>query len=173
MPAYTYAFRFEAQHEDVFICFPQFPEIITSLDKKNFESATSEFIQDFATDAAITALQARIMARLDIPEGVDQNIDKADGFITLSVQQAMKLELFKLYKANTASITDFSRQIGKPDTSARRLLNLRHPSWTSEIEAAIATFGKRLVHNWDTAVVVLPARGAKALSLPSHTPTLA
>lgn len=167
MNSYVYAFCLKREHDEVFFRFPQLPEIISAVPKQKFEAMSQEDIQAYASDAIITALQVRIASRGEIPRSDEPSLVKADGFVTLSVQQAMKLELFKLYRVNSLSIADFSRQIGKKETSARRLLDLHHQSWATEIETAIAAFGKRLVHNWDIDVAILPNTSRAA----SRSPT--
>jgi antitoxin HicB len=160
MTTYVYAFCLVRQHDDVFFRFPKFPEIISAVGIGEFEAMGQDTIQNFASEAIITALQIRIVAREDIPASDNLDLVKANGFVTLPVQQAMKLELFKLYKSNTTSVVDFSKQIGKKETSARRLLDLHHQSRPTEIEAAIGTFGKRLVHNWDIGIAIHPDKSA-------------
>jgi hypothetical protein len=149
---YVYAFFVESDGSSAQIHFPKLPEIFASVPPhKNYrdkESSSSD-IQECAGDALLTGLQARIVAKLDIPAPDNQDLKAADGFIMLTVQQSMKLELFKLYKENCRSVLELARKINKQETAARRLLNLRHPSQPLEVEAAVEVFGKRIVHCWN------------------------
>jgi hypothetical protein len=164
----VYGFRLDDQDEEVFFHFAKMPEIISALDKRVYQAMNPNKIEEFLSDAVVTALQARITTKKEIPACDNLSLTKADGFVILSVPQAMKLELYKLYKENCSSIADFSRQIGKKETAARRLLDLRHQSWATEIESAFATFGKRLVHDWgiELAPVTRPVKLPQASSHP-------
>jgi hypothetical protein len=148
MIRYVYAFCFDHLDDEIYFRFAQFPDIISCVSVEAFQCMDHQDIQDHAADAVTTALQTHVAAKSEIPAGDDPHLVKADGFVQLSVQQAMKLELFKLYKENCRSILDFSKKIEKKETAARRLLNLRHQSWATEIESAIEAFGKRLAHKW-------------------------
>lgn len=153
MIQYAYAYLFEHEGDEVFLDFPRIPSIIASLSKSEFEAMSAANVQAFAHDAVVSALQGFITTRDDIPEVDDARLIQADGFVRLSTQEAMKLELFKLYQANCNSLAEFARRLGKPETPVRRLLDLRHASRTQEIEGAIGLMGKQLVHSWDLEVV--------------------
>jgi hypothetical protein len=148
MAQYIYAFHREIREKEVFFKFPKFPEIISSLPKERFKIASIRDLQYHASDAVITALQARISVRKEIPPGDNQSLIKADGFVILTVQQCMKLELFKVYRENCRSIAELARQIDKKETAVRRMLDLRHPSAATEIEGALEQFGKLLLPCW-------------------------
>jgi len=180
MNRYAYAFHRDIQDDEVFIRFPEFPEIFSTIPREKFKTMSVNDIQNHASDAVITALQARIVGRGDIPSGDNPNLVKADGFVILSVQQAMKLELFRIYKENCRSISEFGKIINKKETAVRRMLNLRHPSLATEIEVASEVFGKRIVHSWDiepagpsghsARPLLASARPKKAPDQPGSTP---
>jgi hypothetical protein len=149
MHRYVYAYRLEVREDEVFVKFCKLPDIISAIPKNCFDIMSANDIEKSALDAVLTCLQTYVSTRKEIPSGDNPNLIKADGFVNLSVQQAMKLELFRLYNENCSSILDFARKLDKKETSARRLLDLRHHSWATEIEAAIEAFGKQLVHKWD------------------------
>jgi hypothetical protein len=167
MNRYVYAFHVERKDDEVFFRFPKLPEIISAMSINEFEAMNPHAIEKYALDAVLTALQMHIYNRSAIPRSDNPSLAKADGFVILSVQQAMKLELFKLYRENSRSISELSRQLEKRETSVRRLLDLRHQSWATEIEGAIEAFGKRLVHNWDIEAAT-PASRARASSSPPN-----
>ncbi len=148
MCRYVFSYKFEEENEECFLKFPAFPEIITSINKKDLHSKSAEEIEEYAHGAVIAALQAIITMRDNIPESNDPGLVRADGFVRLSVGESMKLELSKIYKENCKSVAEFSRVLGKPATAARRLLDLNHKSTPSEIENAVRVFGKRLAHDW-------------------------
>jgi hypothetical protein len=168
MCRYVYGYHLDHRDGEIFYCFPKFPEIISALRKSDHAKKTASELDEFLSDAVVTALQARMSTKREIPACDNVTLKKADGFVILSVPQAMKLELYKLYKENCRSIADFSRQIGKQETAARRLLDLRHQSWASEIELAFETFGKRLVHSWD--IELAPHIRAAPSSAPGSHP---
>ena len=148
MSRYAYAFRLEDEDGETFFRFARFPEIISSIDTRRFSSLGREAVDAHAHDAVITALQAIITLREDVPGSDDPSVVRSDGFVLLSVREAMKMELYRLYRANCKSVAEFARHLRKRETAARRLLDLRHPSKASELEAAIKSFGKRLAHTW-------------------------
>jgi hypothetical protein len=165
MNRYSYAYFFNSKGDRKTLHFPSLPEIDAAMQTLS-DSST---IEARTRDLVLTVLQRRIASRRDIPQGEDPALVQADGFVILSVQQAMKLELFRLYRANSRSISEFSRMVNMRETPARRLFNLRHQSRPTEIEAAIEVFGKRLVHSWDIEHAV-PASPARRSSSPSMRP---
>lgn len=166
MYKYAYAYRIETREEEVFFHFPQLPEIISALPVAKFRVMSPEEIQEYATDAVLTALQARISGRIEIPSGDNQDmILNAYGFVNLSIQQSLKLELFNVYKQHCKNLADLSRKVDKKETAVRRLLDLRHQSWVSEIETAMASLGVRVVPTWH-----IEAKSPSGLP-PGGTPT--
>lgn len=153
MRHYVYAFHLEKCDGETFFDFPSFPEIISAIPDAKFARMTPHEVQAHAEDAVLAALQACIASRDDLPASDDSRLVSADGFVRLKPLEAMKLELYRVYRTNCASVSDFARRIGKQDTAARRLLNLRHPSKVSEIDEALAALGKRLLHDWSTESV--------------------
>lgn len=149
MNRYVYAYHRKVQRSEVFFEFPKLPQIVSRLPKAAVATMTTEDLSGHVTDAVISALQGHVAARMEIPVGDDPHLGPADGFVVLSVQQAMKLEFYRIYKENCRSIAELVDQTGKHETAIRRLLNLRHPSLAAELEGAIEFFGKRLVHYWD------------------------
>lgn len=152
MSRYAYAFRLEFKGDDVFFRFPALPEIISAVPTETFQKMGPDEIAAYTHDAVITALQACIATRDDVPPGDDPRL-RADGFVTLSVREGMKLELFKVFKVNCRTVAEFAREIGKPETAARRLLELRHQSRSHEIEKAMEAFGQRLTPTWHVETV--------------------
>ncbi len=146
-----YIFAYDLEEEEggeVFLKFSSFPEIISSVGKDDISSENMGDVEEHAHDAVIAALQAIIVMREDVPRCDDPNVIRADGFVRLSVGESMKLELAKIYRSNCKSVAELARILGKSETAARRLLDLRHRSTSREIENAIRAFGKRLVHDW-------------------------
>ena len=144
----VYGFNLRSEDSEMFFRFPRFPEIISGIDIDTFQAMSKEEIKDHAHDAIITALQAVIAFREDVPEADDPGLLHADGFVPLSVSEAMKLELFRIYKTNCKSVAAFAHLLGKSETAARRLLVVSHRSRPKEIEKAVKALGKRLVHDW-------------------------
>ncbi len=151
MNHYAYAFRCEQRDNETFFKFLKFPEIISSLSTTKFRSFAPEERIGYATDAVLTALQLNIASKADIPGGDRLSFLKAGQYVALSVTQAMKLELYRVYLGSGCrSVSEFARSnIGKSETLVRRLLDLRHSSQPKEIEEVLCVVGKRLVHNWD------------------------
>ncbi len=160
MCRYVYAFHREVRGEKVFFKFPKLPAIVWYASIDQVAAMTEDQLRFQMAILVVAALQELIAARDDIPAGDNEKLVKADGFVSLSVQQAMKLELFKVYKENCKSVAAFARLINKEETSARRLLNLRHPSVVTEIETSMEALGKRIVHSWNVEVAGAPNHSA-------------
>jgi hypothetical protein len=148
MARYVYGYRLVEDGDEVFFEFPKFPEIISSLSAREYGRISPEALKEFLLDAIVVALQATMTLREDIPDSDSPQVTCLDGFVSLPVHQAMKLELYRLCKANGFSAAALARRLEKSETIARRLLDLRHKSLPSEVEGAIAALGKELVHNW-------------------------
>ncbi len=148
MCRYVYGFNLRPEDREIFFRFPGFPEIISAIDLDTFRAMGQDEIENHAHDAIITALQAVIAFREDVPAADDPALVHTDGFVHLSVSESMKLELFRIYKTNCKSVAAFARLLGNSETAARRLLDLRHGSRPTEIEKAVKALGKRLVHDW-------------------------
>ena len=149
MCKYVYALRLDEEDDEVFFLFPRFREIVSSVRLSDFEAMSADGVIEHAHDAVITALQTRIAARHDIPKENNPSLAKATSVVRLSVRESMKLELYKVYREHCKSVADFARRLNMAETAARRLLDLRHGSRTTEIERAVAAFGKRLGHDWN------------------------
>jgi len=149
MNRYAYWARFEPRKDETFLRFAKFPEIITALPARQFKQLDRPGIEGYALDAVLTALQLRIAGRGQIPRGDHANSGKGGLVVELPIQQAIKLELFRVYRESScSSVSEFARSLGKSETAVRRLLNLRHQSWPTEIEEALGLLGKRLIHSW-------------------------
>lgn len=142
-----FAYRLAEEDGEVFFEFNKLPEIFTALPREDFEKLSADERQDYAHDAVITALAARVTVRNEIPEGDDETV-LCDGSVELDVVEAMKLALYEVYLPNFRNGAEFAQRIGKSETAARRLLDFRHQSRPAEIEAAMARLGKRLHHEW-------------------------
>jgi hypothetical protein len=160
MYGYVFAYRLERKCDEVFFRFPQLPEIISSVASTDFERMSQEDIQEYAVDAVLTTLQSHIGSKSKIP-CYDSQCTGAVGFVNLTVQQSLKIELFKVYRESCKSISDFSKKINRTETAARRMLDLHHQSWVSEIEAAMAALGKRVYADWHVVTEVPQAAPSK------------
>lgn len=161
MTRYVYAYRTQECDGEVFFEFPSLPEIISAVPCDTFEAWDAEAISSHAENAVLTALQSAIAVRDAIPPPLSRV--PADGFVSLSPSHAMKLELYAAYAENCASIADFARAIGRHDTAARRLLNLRHRSTTQEMVEALAALGREFEFDVSTTPVVASLEVASGL----------
>jgi hypothetical protein len=156
MHRYIFSYFFVSNDSEVMLVIPKFPEIISSMSKQAYVEADDATRQSFIADALLTALQAKVRMRSEIPEGDDTLEVGADGFISLSVQQSIKLELFRVYRANFRSVAEFARKLGKSETVVRRMFDLRRHSAVAEIEEVLRSLGKRLVHCWGIELSAVP-----------------
>lgn len=148
MARYAYSYTVTLEDGEAVFSFPKFPEIISAVPAEQL-AGDAAATDAHAYDAVVTALQAIIASGDDIPEP-DSVLMAASGFVFLSPLLAMKLQLYRVYLAQGfASVADFARRIGRQDTTARRLLNLRHRSVPDEIEEVLAGLGIVIEHDWD------------------------
>lgn len=148
MDKFVYGYSLCMEDGEVVFRFPKLDRIISALPVEQVAKMTAEEIEDHAHDAVIEALQTYISGREDLPPVDDARLMDADGFVRLRPQEAMKLELYKIYRENCRTVTDFGARIGRSLTVARRLLDLRYRSAPREIENCVRVFGKQLVHSW-------------------------
>jgi antitoxin HicB len=64
--------------------------------------------------------------------------------VPLAALQSAKVDLYIAFLASGLKKAEFARRIGIPKTHIERLFSLRHHSRLNQIEAALATLGKRL-----------------------------
>ena len=64
--------------------------------------------------------------------------------VPLTALQSAKVDLYAAFLASGLKKAEFARRIGIPKTHIERLFSLRHHSRLDQIEAALATLGKRL-----------------------------
>lgn len=152
MCRYVYAFNRVEEDGEVFFefCNPDLSFIVTSVAPGSPEATDSKKAAAYAHDALITGLQGLISLREAIPDVDDPHLRQSDGFVSLGVVESAKLKLYELMLTNDCSISQLARKLRKTRPIAQRLLDFSHPSKIDEIEKAVATFGMRLVHDWNT-----------------------
>ena len=64
--------------------------------------------------------------------------------VPLPALQSAKIDLYIAFLASGLKKAEFARRIGIPKTHIERLFSLRHRSRLDQIEAALASLGKRL-----------------------------
>jgi antitoxin HicB len=64
--------------------------------------------------------------------------------VPLTALQSAKIDLYSAFLASGLKKAEFARRIGIPKTHIERLFSLRHHSRLDQIEAALASLGKRL-----------------------------
>ena len=64
--------------------------------------------------------------------------------VPLTALQSAKIDLYAAFLASGLKKAEFARRIGIPKTHIERLFSLRHHSRLDQIEAALASLGKRL-----------------------------
>jgi hypothetical protein len=148
MDRFVYGYSLDVEDGEVVFRFPKIDRIISALPAGQVSGMTADAIEDHAHDAVIEALQTYVAGREELPLVDDERVMRADGFVRLTPQEAMKLELYKLYRENCKTVTEFAARIERSATVARRLLDLRYRSAPKEIESSVNAFGKQLVHSW-------------------------
>jgi len=117
------------------VTFPDFPEAAT--DARSLSAAMSE-----ATDCLEEAVAGRIKRGEDIPTPSP----RASGtlLIALPTLYAMKAALYLALREQRLSQAALAAKLGKDEEEVQRLLDPKHASRISSIEAALRAIGKRV-----------------------------
>lgn len=148
MCRYIYAYSIDHSEDGLFLDVPKFPLIVSELE----DGMTDDAIRQWAADRILANLQSAVTYGGDIPDGDDEEKLDAHGFVHLNPTQSMKLQIARLVQENDQEEPSMARRLakrlGKTETVARRLLNLSHNSTIPEMEAAVAAYNRRLIHDW-------------------------
>src|SRR5271157_3979143 len=131
--AFGYKYLLERQENGWWLVrFPKVPEALT-------EGETKEEARANATDALIVALEGYMKAGRDIPSG-DHGHDRA----VLPSLITAKLAVYSAMKEHGWTKQKLADELGVPENSVRRLLNLRHSSQMRIIDQALAKMDREL-----------------------------
>ena len=133
-----YAYPVSLEPDDdggVVVSFPDVPEAHTQGEDR--EDALEQ-----AEDALVVALGLYVDDGAPLPRP-----SPADGrpVVAVPARVAAKLALYEEVRAAGLTKTGLARRLGIPDTEARRLLDLDHPTKMDRLERVLASFGVELV----------------------------
>jgi antitoxin HicB len=117
------------------VTFPDFPEAAT--DARTLHAAISE-----ATDCLEEAVAGRMKRGEDIPAPSPPATEGV--MITLPTLYAMKAALYLALREQQLSQTALAAKLGKDEKEVERLLDPKHASSISSIEAALRAIGRRV-----------------------------
>jgi antitoxin HicB len=128
--AFGYRYTLERQENGWWLVrFPGVPEALT-------EGETPEEARSNAVDCVIAALEGYMKAGRPLPRDPPGST-RLDRAVLPSLVTA-KLAVYDTMRARGWSKLELARQLGVPENSVRRLLNLRHSSHMSIIDEALA-----------------------------------
>jgi antitoxin HicB len=115
--------------------FPEIPEALT-------EGETEEEARTNAIDCVIAALEGYVKAGRPVPKPSrrDPTLDRA----VLPSLVTAKLAVYETMRVRGWSKTMLAKELGLPENSVRRLLDLRHSSQMRIIDAALAKMDAEL-----------------------------
>jgi antitoxin HicB len=116
--------------------FADVPEAITYGDTK--EEALAH-----AQDALLTAFDAYIKDRRDIPEPSG----RGGASVEVPALEASKIALYRAMRERSINKSELARRLHWHLPQVDRVLDVRHGSQIDQIESALAAVGKRLVVN--------------------------
>ncbi len=122
--------------------FPDVPE--AHAQGESVEEAIGE-----ASDALVAALGGYVELRHSIP--IPSRPRRGQRLVDLSPLVAAKLALYQAMHEAGISRVGLGKKLGLSEGAVRRLLDLDHRSHIGQIDAALATLGKRLVVQVDDA----------------------
>jgi antitoxin HicB len=120
----------------ILVRFPDVPEALTSGDDQ--ADAHSE-----ALDCLLAALEGYVASRRPIPRPSRRK--RGAALLRLPALPAAKLALYQAMRAADVSNVALARRLEVTEAVVRRLLDLRHRSHISQVEAALAALGRQLV----------------------------
>ena len=136
MMAVGYRYALERQETGWWLVrFPEIPEALT-------EGETEEEARANAIDCVVTALEGYTKAGRPIPRPSrpDLKLNRA----VLPSLVAAKLAVYETMRDRGWSKLKLAKELGIPENSVRRLLNLRHSSHLWTIDAALAKMNAEL-----------------------------
>jgi antitoxin HicB len=134
--AVGYQYILEAQENGWWLVrFPEIPEALT-------EGETEEEARISAVDCVIAALEGYMKAGRPVPKPSppDPTLDRA----VLPSLVTAKLAVYETMRDRGWSNAVLAKELGLPENSVRRLLDLRHSSQMRIIDAALATMNAEL-----------------------------
>ncbi len=145
--AFGYRYQLDRQENGwQLVRFPAIPEALT-------EGETEAEARAGAVDCVIAALEGYMKARRPLPrEGAGHS--GSDRVVLPSIVTA-KLAVYETMRARGWSKVKLAEELGVPENSVRRLLDLRHSSQMWAIDAALAKMNTELA-------IDLPSAGGKA-----------
>ena len=134
--AVGYGYTLELQENGWwFVRFPEIPEALT-------EGETEQEARTNAIDCVITALEGYMKAGRPIPRPPAPGPGR-DRAVLPSLVTA-KLAVYETMRSRGWSKVKLARELGVPENSVRRLLDLRHTSQMGVIDAALAKMNAEL-----------------------------
>jgi antitoxin HicB len=136
MMAFAYRFKLERQRNSWWLVrFPGIPEALT-------EGETQEEARRNAVDCVIAALEGYMKAGRPLPrQGAGHT--GAERAVLPSIVTA-KLAVYETMRSLGWSKLRLAKELGMPENSVRRLLNLRHSSQLWIIDAALGKMNAEL-----------------------------
>lgn len=122
--------------------FPDVPEA-------HAQGESVEEVIGEASDALVAALGGYVELRRPIP--APSRPKRSQRLIDLAPLIAAKLALYQAMHEAGVSRVGLGKKLGLSEGAVRRLLDLDHRSHIGQIDAALATIGKRLVVQVDNA----------------------
>jgi antitoxin HicB len=142
----------------ILVSFPDFPEV------HSFGDGEADALAH-AVAALETGIDAYVKDRRDIPL---PSATVTRHHVTLPTLSEAKIRLYETMRRNRVSKSDLSRRLHWHPPQVDRLLDMRHESRLSQLEAAFSALGKRLVLGVND--VAAPVTAAGGLRRP-RTPT--
>jgi antitoxin HicB len=134
--AFGYRYRLERQENGWWLVrFPGIPEALT-------EGETEKVARDNAVDCVLAALEGYMKAGKPLPRQ-GASYSGADRAILPSLVTA-KLAVYETMRERGWSKVKLAKQLGMPENSVRRLLDLRHSSHMWVIDEALKTMNAEL-----------------------------
>ncbi len=115
--------------------FPDVPEVHT-------QGADREDALEQAEDALVVALSLYVDAGEPLPV---PSADEGRPLVAVPVRVAAKLALYEEVRSAGLTKMALARRLAIPDTEARRLLDLDHPTKMDRLERVLRSFGVELV----------------------------
>ncbi len=128
-----YAVNLTPDAGTVLVTVPDIPEAVTFGEDR-----------EDALTRAVDAIESALMGAIAASEAIPTPGATGDAFVTLPALSAAKLELYRAMREENIGKAALAKRLGVALPQIDRLLDLRHASRLSAIEAALASLGRSM-----------------------------
>lgn len=143
-----YAVKITQEDDDFVVSVRDLPEVVTSGD--TFEQAL-----ELAEDGIAAIVELRMAKEMDLPEPSPP--EAGEHLVPLRAHLAAKAAVYRAWKASGLRKTELAKKLALGETEVRRILDPRHGTKLSSLEAAAKVLGGRISVDFKPMISALSA----------------